>query len=964
MLKKLIIAPDPFNEDTWVSFENVDNVIDILMTQFPACPETLRIYHNTVSEQSDVTPNSQEEINRLLTFEDLLIVVVQPAGFDPITWLVIAAGVLVAAAFVFMKPKIPNAALRNMNSSSSNNQLSDRQNVARPYARIPDIFGTVLSTPDLIAQPYKNFINGVEVEFALMCIGRGLYQINQDVNNHYMIYDGDTLISQIAGASVEVYGPHTAPGNGSPQLRIGEAITNGVVTTQRSTNVSGQDLRPQNDQTLTGDSNIWFVHPNEIHTGAYDFTKYFAVGDALTLSGASQPTPPFEESRSIWCDETGSILFKINDGDPAISPLYAVGNHIQLSANVFGTSGDSYVIDGLYKINAVTSAYTSGSPGYTTWTITLDNPSDIQNSWTRITTATLTTNAIIDIYDGSVLYSLDGVGYTILSVASGVIILDSPDLINATWDTITTTPNLSPTLTTVGVKYVGPFILDVTTTTMVFANIVAPQGCFANNGSTQYARSVEVWIGVTPIDINYNPIGTEIGQTAWINGSTSSQDSIGITIAVILGFTGRCSVRMTRLTPKDTNFQGTVVDGVKWQDLYAVSPVSNLDFGNVTLIYAMTYASAGALSVKERKLNCNVTRKINLIDTDTWTLSPTLGATNDAANVIAFAAVDPFIGRRQVSELDLESIYNAVNYAATVYGAIKAVDFCYTFDNTNLSFEETVTSIASVAGCIVYRRAGKIKMAFEGQNHNSVLLFNHRNKLPGSETRTLRFRNQDNYDGLELKWIDPVDDSQKIYRIPESGGYTNPKQVESIGIRNKLQAYLQAKRAWNKIRYQNLTTQFDTLQIADMLVLNDRILVADNTRTVSQDGQVLDMTVLTLTLSQPFVFVTGISYTIFLQHTNGSVEAIGITPIDSTHVVLNSAPALPLALDPELNLRVTYMIAGSSDARVTAFLVSGRTYRDVATRTLTAINYDDRYYQNDYDYQNGIVDINGEFITH
>ena len=67
---------------------------------------------------------------------------------------------------------------KGIERSSSNNKLGNRENTQRIGGRIPDIFGTVLAIPDLIAPPLRYFQNNVEIEECLMCLGRGYYEIS------------------------------------------------------------------------------------------------------------------------------------------------------------------------------------------------------------------------------------------------------------------------------------------------------------------------------------------------------------------------------------------------------------------------------------------------------------------------------------------------------------------------------------------------------------------------------------------------------------------------------------------------------------------------------------------------------------------------------------------------------------------------------------------------------------------
>jgi hypothetical protein len=227
---------------------------------------------------------------------------------------------------------------------------------------------------------------------------------------------------------------------------------------------------------------------------------------------------------------------------------------------------------------------------------------------------------------------------------------------------------------------------------------------------------------------------------------------------------------------------------------------------------------------------------------------------------------------------------------------------------------------------------------------------------------------------LWYQWVSPSTlnnvqgvggDSIVTYYLPSSTTTQvdisiTPNKVQSVGIRNQLQAYFHANRLWNKIQYQNVSVEFIATQEADILINNDRILVADSTRPNVQDGEVRGQTGLILILSQLVDWSDPAGNTMFLQHYDGTVESIGITNIGVDYeVLLNSTPRLPLVTQDDAYALTTYMIVGNSDTLSKAFLVTERSSNGDLTTKVSAINYDVRCYANDSDYINGIVSIDG-----
>lgn len=963
-MKLVTLALNPLESETWTTHE-VSDVRDFLMEQFEEWPSTARIYHKQVSSATDVTPVNEGDIERLGELNGPFYVVVYPA--DPVTIIVAIVAVVVVAAVVMGQQTPPTPTLRNTQNQSPNNELSERSNKPRPMARIPDIFGTVRSTPDLIAVPYKIFVNNEEVEYSFMCIGRGEYEVPT-----LEIRDDATRVIDIPGTSVEVYSPFTSPNSGNaPQLRIGTAINTPVLNVIRSNSVNGQVLRAPNDQKLRGDLNIRFSAPNEIQLNPatnIDFTDKFAAGDTLTISDAVEYYSYSAETKTIVAFSGGYFRFEIASSD--LPSAYSAGKECALTGAQFSQYDNDwlylafYDLSGIYEIASV-ALETEGSgtilnPYVYYCRIDLVSPASINPKWSEANGST-STSAGIRVPNGAEIYNLSGT-YEVISVSDTIITLSNPSAINPQWSSIADANYISPVLSTSGDKWVGPFVLEKADLSQVFANFVALNGLYKDDGKNQQRFDVVCEIELTPLNSDDSPRGPAETFISTVEGSATYRSTRAVTLKAQPTFNGRCAVRARRVTPSDLTFKGSVVDEIKWRDVYSVSPVTKTHFGNVTTVQAVTHATSGALALKERKLNMLVTRKIPIRISGSTFTSDT-HPTNNAAEIISAVCLDSYIGNRRVSEIDFNAIYSAVSEAEDYFGSSLATEFCYTFDSNNLSFEETVKSIADAVFCTAYRRGNIIKLSFEKETEDSTLLFNHRNKLPGSETRTVRFGNQGDFDGVSFKYIDPNDDAQVNYYIPEDISAVNPKEVESLGVRNKFQAYMHAWRLWNKIRFQNVIAEFTATQEADLLVNNDRILIADNTRPDTQDGEVISQNVLELTVSQNLNFAPNSEYTIFLQLCDGTLDAIPVVVGSSPRkVVLSRAPRLPLAVEDDLYARTTFILAANTESRQNAFLVSEKESQSNFTSTVRAINYDFRYYANDKDFINGVIDENGNNV--
>ena len=265
---------------------------------------------------------------------------------------------------------------------------------------------------------------------------------------------------------------------------------------------------------------------------------------------------------------------------------------------------------------------------------------------------------------------------------------------------------------------------------------------------------------------------------------------------------------MRRTTAYDYLFEGTIVDEVKWVDLYSVSPVDKAEFGNKTTIHTVTEATARATAVKSRQLNCIASRKLptyngsvfsGAFDSTGLHVSGTISPTSKLVNIIAAVSVDPKIGRRDLAtDVDIAQIYS-VQQQLDAWSS-EAGQFNYTLDSDNMSFEETILTIANAGFCNAYRQSGKIRLAFDKKQTSSTALFTHRNKKPSGESITRRFANDAEYDGVEFLYVDPETFQTETITLPLDGNYTKLKKFEIAGIRSFAQASYRANREYQKIK--------------------------------------------------------------------------------------------------------------------------------------------------------------------
>ncbi|WP_157407121.1 host specificity factor TipJ family phage tail protein, partial [Acinetobacter guillouiae] len=309
------------------------------------------------------------------------------------------------------------------------------------------------------------------------------------------------------------------------------------------------------------------------------------------------------------------------------------------------------------------------------------------------------------------------------------------------------------------------------------------------------------------------------------------------------------------------------------------------------------------------------------------------------------------IGRRSSLDVDIDKIKTEIQAVKTYFNSTDATEFCYTFDDDSLSFEEQAGMVASACFCEAIRFGNKLRLKFEKPQASSVLLFNHRNKVSSSEKRTYKIGNDKDYDGVELEYTSPDDDKRITYSVPESITLTNALKITTSGIRNHAVAKTRAWREWNKLEYQNVDCEFEALDESELLIRNDRILVANGTDLKTQDGEIIAVDGLILTCSMDVDFEDGEQYYCCLQIADGSVDIIECTAGEYTNqIILNHAPTMALVVGTDRYVKTLYSITKVAETSSQAFMLSEMSRNTQMTNKLTCINYDDRYYEKDHSF--------------
>lgn len=859
--------------------------------------ESVRLYHGSLLDE--VTPKKSEDVDKIMCLSGRIYAVVKPMGLDPVSWVIIGVSVALSVAAAFLMPMPAMAGESQNQPPSPNNALAARTNSQRLGGRIPDIFGTVWSVPDLIAPTYSVYINNREVEMAYMCIGRGDFNVTEAM-------DDTTPINQVFGSGVLIYNSDKTLDD-EPSFQFGSSFTPDEaeysrLAVKRYTSVNGQ-VMPPTDNYLALDKAV-FRAGGIIEQSGFNFAQQFKVGDTLTIV----QTNPAESANGI--------TDTVDQGDPPANPP------------IVGAI-TTYSLSGSYIISAITSD-----------NITLADAATINADWQKLA---------------------DNADYTVATAAS--ISTQSDSL----WQ--------------------GWFYTNLKDHEYALVNILARNGLYITDGETFEPIGIRIEIESEIVDVNNNPVvGTlqtdshviyspdyekyasngGIGEwrdgNHWWSGAHVDNDdvakSVGVTIrinnaAMAAGKRLRFRVKRKDKRLKMYDARWNVMQELRVADFYGVRLMTVADYpkGVATLV-SKTQATEGALSLKERKLRLLVQRYV------TDATSGILKLSNRADDITRHIATDEKIGNLQLSQVDIAQIKTEVDNIVAYFGTEKCAEFCGTFDDNNLSAEETMAIIAKSVFSIARRMGNKIELQFERKVPASVAIFNSHNILPDTFSAPQSLGIANDYDGVKIEYTDPIDDAIITMSYPNDL-IANPHEDKLIGVRNKEQAHMHMMRMYNKDRHAYKSCEFVAGDESNIVVRTNRITVADQLRANVQQGSVESIEVIdgdiVLHAYDTVSIDPLVPHTLFIQTINNGVESIAVTARDDYSVKLARLPSGEISSGYDAVVQAVYQIVSESDSDRDAYLVTQKDPSDGMTNKLTCTNYDDRYYQNDTDYINGLI---------
>lgn len=267
-----------------------------------------RIFRGCIREETEILAEDFEAMNSPIS-EDIYIIHSPLGGIGEIIYYVVVA-ILIIVAITQTVPDIqtPVSNQRQIRKSP-NNDVTGQGNIARTLDRVPDIFGEVISYPDLILPTVEEFIGNIKFLTEYVCISRGFLEVSE-------VKSGNTLIDVLVGSSFEIFEP-----NETPPV---------ILRTDTSNEVKGQELPAPNDVFVefTADWGGWYTENQNDNDPSDNGVDFNGSGWISTISGAGESFQLFSTNDNFylidcWADQTTNMdgqykIFKTSQIDVGI----------------------------------------------------------------------------------------------------------------------------------------------------------------------------------------------------------------------------------------------------------------------------------------------------------------------------------------------------------------------------------------------------------------------------------------------------------------------------------------------------------------------------------------------------------------------------------------------------------------------------------------------------------------------
>lgn len=344
---------------------------------------------------------------------------------------------------------------------------------------------------------------------------------------------------------------------------------------------------------------------------------------------------------------------------------------------------------------------------------------------------------------------------------------------------------------------------------------------------------------------------------------------------------GRYVVRARRTNQKNDSIQSGNV--IRWQTLRCFFP-SVKAYGGVTLIAIKARATNNLNNNAAARFNVVATRKLKQWSPATgWTTAAT--ATRSPVWAFCDVFMANYGGRLPDTFLALQELYNL-----SLTLANEKIFFDYIFDSKTTVWE-VARVIARVCRGVPMLDTSRLTIIRDVQRLYATAMFNQHNIVAGSFQWSVRFRNIQDYDGVEVIYTDSSTWQREtvLCLIGDDLG-DNPQSIQLSGCTDRTRAFQEGLYTRASQLYIRENIDFKTGLEGFLPRYGDMIMVSHDVPKWGTGGLVVDIDELVIQTSEPCVFTPGEVHRVLLRKRDGTnAGPYTVTAGDDAfHIVLQS----------------------------------------------------------------------------
>jgi hypothetical protein len=327
------------------------------------------------------------------------------------------------------------------------------------------------------------------------------------------------------------------------------------------------------------------------------------------------------------------------------------------------------------------------------------------------------------------------------------------------------------------------------------------------------------------------------------------------------------------------------------------------------------------------KINCLATRKLRIFDNDTKTYGTDYVATRSFADYAFYLLHERMgIAIDNINTDDLFGIKENLPDAQLGY-------FDWTFDDKSVGARDRLELTCNVARVRYWNEGLNWSFTREELKPVRQLMFNRRNLKSASAQYVQRFRQPSNFDGVTLRYVDPVKNAQveihkRIVGTSFVDGQGNePYEIELSGCRNLVQAQNRLELEVRRLIYQNIRVTDTALNDALLCRLGYRVDWVDMYDSDLFSGEIIGINGNVYKTSERFTPKAGVDYYVYVTDDEGnpSNSVLATARSDGNLFGFEATGLSGVFLSGGvIQLGSRYFIASNDDLDASAFTVIGR----------------------------------------